>query len=294
MHPTFLAHSHRCLVPFDGEFSVADAPTKPGEKHSDSNDWKDKLEKEKEAIGRWQHKLYADGRFAVLLVFQAMDAGGKDSTIRHVLTGVNPTGLRVTSFKAPSSAELAHDFLWRTTAHLPSRGELGVFNRSHYEEVLVVRARPELLAHQNIALPVDRNFWQARFRAINDHERQLAEAGTLILKFWLNVSKEEQRRRLLGRIDRPHKRWKFRAGDLNERALWDQYMRAYEACLNATSQPWAPWYAIPADHKPYMRWQVAKLINDALEQLGVDFPQIPPEEISNIDAAAQQLRQEPM
>jgi PPK2 family polyphosphate:nucleotide phosphotransferase len=293
MHPTFLAHSHPYLVPFDGEFSVADAPTKPPKKQSKSNDWENKLDEEKKAIGRWQHRLFADRRYAVLLVFQAMDAGGKDSTIRHVLTGVNPTGLRVTSFKTPSEEELGHDFLWRTSTHLPARGELGVFNRSHYEEVLVVRARPELLERQRVQTPADRKFWQARLRAINDHERHLAEAGTVILKFWLNVSKEEQRQRFLRRIERPNKRWKFRAADLSERALWDDYMRCYEACLNSTSQPWAPWYAIPADDKPFMRWQVAKLINAAFEQLGVDFPGIPPSDEAAIEAAAEQLRKDP-
>lgn len=292
MHPTFLAHSHRFIVPFDGEFSLSDAPTSIETSELDSTDWKEKLEKEKDGIGRWQHKLFADGRYAMLLVFQAMDAGGKDSTIRHVLTGTNPTGMRVISFKRPSSTELGHDFLWRTSRVLPARGEIGVFNRSHYEEVLVVRVHPKLLAGQRIEARPDGAFWQSRFRAINDHERHLAESGTVILKFWLNVSNEEQRRRFLARIERPNKHWKFRAADLDERALWDDYMRAYEACLNATSQPWAPWYAIPADDKPFMRWQVAKLINAAFEQLGVDFPGVDSAEEAEIEAAGAQLRAE--
>jgi PPK2 family polyphosphate:nucleotide phosphotransferase len=231
------------------------------------------LGNEVDALGESQYRLYADGRYAVLLVFQALDAAGKDSTIRRVFAGVNPCGLHVASFKEPSKQELTHDFLWRTTQQLPERGSVAVFNRSYYEEVLVVRVHPELLAAQKLPKPKpSKAFWTDRLRAIVDHERHLAEQGTVILKFWLNMSKAEQRKQLLERIDEPDKQWKFNPRDLDERALRAKYLRAYEQCLRATSRPWAPWYAIPADDKHYVRWQVAKLVNQALRQLGVDFP----------------------
>ncbi len=272
----FKARPHPCLVPFDGSFTIADAPTRPSEDQLEEAGSQDDLLTLKRTIGKWQQRLHADGRYALLLVFQAMDAGGKDSTIRHVLTGVNPMGIRVTSFDRPSKTELAHDFLWRTVAHLPQSGEIGVFNRSHYEEVLAVRARPGLLEQRRLP-PITPDIWEARFRSIVNHERHLVESGTVVLKFWLNISKEEQRNRFLRRINRPDKRWKFRAADIADRVLWDNYMAAYEECLNATSREHAPWYAIPADDKRYMRWQVAWLIADAIGQVDVDFPSIGPE-----------------
>jgi PPK2 family polyphosphate:nucleotide phosphotransferase len=201
-----------------------------------------------------------------------MDAAGKDSTIRHVFSGVNPCGLDVTPFKQPSKAEVAHDFLWRTAARLPERGNVAVFNRSYYEEVIVVRVHPEFLAAQRQPVNPRQGLWADRCRAIVDHERHLAEEGTVILKFWLNISKGEQRNRLLDRIDDPAKNWKFNAGDLDERDRWDDYLTAYHECINATSRPWAPWYAVPADNKYYARWQVANLVNDALAQLDLGFP----------------------
>jgi PPK2 family polyphosphate:nucleotide phosphotransferase len=264
----FAAKSHSLLVPYDGSFDARQAATKP---EKPKRDWKALLAAEVKTLGEAQHRLYGDGRYAVLLVFQALDAAGKDGTIRHVFTGVNPSGLHVASFKQPSSRELAHDFLWRTSAELPERGSIAVFNRSYYEEVLVVRVHPEFLAAQNLPEPPSKKLWDDRLRAIADHERHLAEQGTVILKFWLNVSKEEQRERLLARIDESEKNWKFNPGDLDERALWDEYLDAYDACLRATSRPWAPWYAVPADNKHYARWRVATIVNEALEQLGVDF-----------------------
>ncbi len=278
----FQAEHHPYLVPPKGGFKVTDAPTAPDVDVSDSKAWKKKLEDEKDKLGRWQHKLYADDRYAVLIVFQAMDAAGKDSTIRHVLTGVNPTGIRVTSFKRPSTTELNHDFLWRSVLALPERGIVGVFNRSYYEEVLVVRVHPRILKSQRLPQPISETIWADRYRSIVDHEQHLAEQGTVILKFWLNVSKEEQRRRFLKRIERPNKRWKFSTADLDEREHWEDYMSAYEDCLNATSRPWAPWYAIPADDKPFMRWQVAAIINRAFEQLDVDFPTLGPEATADL------------
>jgi PPK2 family polyphosphate:nucleotide phosphotransferase len=265
----FAAQSHSLLVPFDAPFDVRKLPTEPGRP---KEDWKDLLESEVKALGTSQYRLFADGRYAVLLVFQALDAAGKDGTIRHVFAGVNPNGLRVASFKEPSKRELAHDFLWRAALQMPERGSVTIFNRSYYEEVLVVRVHPKLLDGQKLPEPPSKTFWDDRLRAIADYERYLAEQGTVILKFWFNMSKDEQRKQLLERIEEPEKNWKFNARDLDERALREKYLDAYEECLPATSRPWAPWYAVPADNKHYLRWQVAKLVNEALDQLGVDFP----------------------
>lgn len=267
----FAAAPHPYLVPFDGSFQIASAPTKPP-REVRAKDSKDALEADRKALGDWQHKLFADGRFAMLLIFQALDAAGKDGTIRHVLGRVNPCGLRAISFKQPSKVEAAHDFLWRTAQHLPQRGEIAVFNRSYYEEVLVVRVRPQFLEAQRLARKPGPALWGERFRAIADHERHLAESGTVILKFWLNVSKREQRDRLLARIAEPDSRWKFDARDLDERARWRDYRKAYADCLNATSRPWAPWYAVPADDKHHLRQQVAAIVNANFERLGIDFP----------------------
>lgn len=285
----FDADAHPYLVPYDGALRMADCATTPDKTTLSSKDWKTSLEEERQQIGRWQHKLYADQRYAVLLVFQALDAAGKDSTIRHVLTGANPTGVRVVSFKRPSAAEVAHDFLWRTTLQLPERGIIGVFNRSYYEEVLVVRVHPQFLVPQRLDNAATADFWPERYRSIVEHESHLARAGTVILKFWLNVSKDEQRRRLLARIDRPNKRWKFNPDDIDERDHWDRYQSAYEDCLNATSRPWAPWYAIPADDKDYTRYQVARIINNSMKQLNIDFPAVPAEIEAGLAAARQRL-----
>jgi PPK2 family polyphosphate:nucleotide phosphotransferase len=268
----FEAAKHPLLVPFDGSFDVDEARSKP-HKDKKADEWQGKLESETAKLGASQHRLYSRGTHSMLIVLQALDAAGKDGTIRHVFSHINPSGLRVASFKAPTALEASHDFLWRTSPHLPPHGHLSVFNRSYYEEVLVVRVHPDFLGAQHLTKKPSRKFWRERYRAIEAHERHLARQGTVILKFWLNVSKKEQRARLLERIDDPEKRWKFRAADLDERDLFDDYLHAYEDCLNATSRPWAPWYAIPADDKHFMRWQVARLVNDAFAQLDLDFPQ---------------------
>ena len=226
----FAAKRHPLLVPHDGSFDIRKARTGPGKP---KDDWKELLGDEVQLLGESQYRLYADGRHAVLLVFQALDAAGKDSTIRHVFAGVNPCGLDVASFKEPSKQELAHDFLWRTTKHLPERGSVVIFNRSYYEEVLVVRVHPELLAAQKLPEKPSKTFWADRLRAIADYERHLAEQGTVILKFWFNMSKAEQRKQLLERIEDPEKQWKFNARDLDERALRDEVpprLRAVLAC----------------------------------------------------------------
>lgn len=240
-----------------------------------------------------QRLLYADNRQSLLLVFQAMDAAGKDSTIRAVLSGANPAGFQVSSFKQPSTEELDHDFLWRSTRRLPERGRIGVFNRSYYEEVLVVRVHPEYLKGQALAEPVDLDsLWEARFQSILDHERHLAENGTVILKFWLNVSRDEQCRRFLARIDDESKNWKFSAADVTERGYWDEYMNAYEGAIRATSRPWAPWYAIPADNKPQMRLAVAEVVVGTLKKLGLGYPVLDPEQAGRLGALRAQLAAE--
>jgi PPK2 family polyphosphate:nucleotide phosphotransferase len=268
----FHADPDPLLVPTAEPFAFEEAATGPDKKTLQSRDWEDDLEREAKELARWQYRLYAEQRHAVLVVFQAMDAAGKDGTIRHVFSRVNPVGIRVTSFRQPSVTELGHDFLWRTTAQLPPRGHLGIFNRSYYEEVLTVRVHPEFLVAQGILEPPTGEFWAQRHAAIVAHERHLAEEGTVILKFWLNVSRAEQRRRLLERIEEADSQWKFSLRDLDERGHWNSYQRAFGDCLSATSRPWAPWYAIPADHKPYMRWQVARLINAAFARLKPAFP----------------------
>jgi len=225
-------------------------------------------------LSRQQDRLYAQNQHALLLVFQAMDAAGKDSAIKHVMSGVNPQGCQVFSFKHPSAEELAHDFLWRTTRCLPERGNIGIFNRSYYEEVLIVRVHPEILAAQ--ALPADtladKDFWPDRYRSIVDLEQHLHRNGTRIVKFFLHLSKEEQRKRFLARIDTPEKNWKFSRYDLQERERWKDYQKAYEECLSATSSKAAPWFVVPADDKPNARLIISQIVNDTLAGLKLDYP----------------------
>jgi PPK2 family polyphosphate:nucleotide phosphotransferase len=222
-----------------------------------------------------QERLYANHRWAVLIVLQGMDAAGKDSVVAHVMSGVNPQGCDVHSFKAPNAEELDHDFLWRTTTRLPARGRIGIFNRSYYEDVLVVRVHPELLERQNIPRTlVGKHIWEERFQDIRAFEHHLARSGTLVLKFFLHVSKEEQRRRFLDRLEQPAKRWKFSMDDVNERKRWDDYMAVYQDMIRATSRPTAPWYVVPADHKWFTRLVVATAVIEALESLDLSYPKI--------------------
>jgi PPK2 family polyphosphate:nucleotide phosphotransferase len=222
-----------------------------------------------------QERLYAENRWAVLIVLQGMDAAGKDSVVAHVMSGVNPQGCEVHAFKAPSAEELDHDFLWRTSTRLPARGRIGIFNRSYYEDVLVVRVHPELLEGQKVPRTlIGKHVWEERFQDIRAFERHLVRNGILVLKFFLHVSKEEQRRRFLDRLEDPAKRWKFSMDDINERERWDDYMAAYEAMIRATSRPTAPWYVVPADHKWFTRLVVAAAVIDALERLDLAYPKI--------------------
>jgi len=281
------------LVPFDGSFRVSDAPTKPASDAPDSDECRDRLEAAVERLESLQRVLYADNRWAVLLVFQAMDAAGKDGTIRAVMSGVDPTGCQVYSFKQPSAEELDHDFLWRTAVRLPERGRMGIFNRSYYEEVLVVKVHPEYLNAQRLPDIGDMDeFWMGRYTSIRDHEKHLARNGTVILKFWLNVSKAEQKVRFLDRIAEADKNWKFAAADVKERERWDDYMAAYEVALNETSRPWAPWYAVPADSKPYMRMCVAETIVDALTRLDLEYPNVDGDDRAELEAMRKVLEAE--
>jgi PPK2 family polyphosphate:nucleotide phosphotransferase len=278
------------LVPFDGSFRREDFPTGPPEGALTGKAARKALKRRIRELDDRQRRLAAQDRWAVLLVFQAMDAAGKDGTIRAVMRGINPAGVQVFSFKQPTPQELDHDFLWRTAVRLPERGRIGVFNRSYYEEVLVVRVHPEFLEAQRLPVPADRTrIWDDRFESIRDHELHLARNGTVVLKFWLNVSRGEQRRRFLSRIEKPEKNWKFAAGDVEESRHWDAYMAAYEAALNATSRPWAPWYAIPADDKPHMRLAVAEIVTGTLAGLGLTYPELDPLERQKLLEARDRL-----
>ncbi len=276
------------LVPFDGSFRVVDSPTHPSIKQK----WRPdkRLAIAVKQLDDLQRVLYASNRHAVLIMFQGMDSSGKDSTIRAVMRGINPAGCQVFSFKQPSDMDLDHDFLWRTTKNLPERGRIGIFNRSQYEEVLIVRVHPEILSSQKLPGEINlETIWDERLESIRDQEKHLARNGTIILKFWLNLSRDEQKKRFLARLDNPSKHWKFNSGDVEKRQHWDTYMQAYEAALNATSRPWAPWYAIPADDKPYMRARVAEIIVKSLAAVDLKYPQISNENKSAFEAVRKKL-----
>lgn len=261
-------------VPFDGSFNLQEMPTNAPDGLTKKKALKKELKLWVKKLDELQRVFYANDRHSLLLIFQAMDAAGKDGTIRAVMSGINPAGCQVHSFKKPSTLELDHDFLWRSSVRLPERGRIGIFNRSYYEETLVVRVHPKILDYQQLPDTVDRSqIWQQRYESILDHEKHLARNGTVILKFWLNVSREKQRQRFLARLDEPEKNWKFSSGDVRERGHWDDYMKAYQETLSATSKPWAPWYAIPADNKPYMRARVAELIVQSLEGMALQHPE---------------------
>lgn len=282
------------LVSFDGSFKLKDSPTSFGKDAPGKKKAKKLLAQQIELLHELQRVFYASNKHSLLLVFQAMDAAGKDSTIRTVFSGVNPAGFQTTSFKKPSPEELDHDFLWRTTRALPERGRIGIFNRSYYEEVLVVRVHPGILEGQRLPyIPDDAKgldaLFEQRLISIADYERHLANSGTVIVKFWLNVSRDEQKARFLERIDNPDKNWKFAMGDVRERALWPKYMSAYQSALRATSRPWAPWYAIPADDKPTMRLRVAEILVKTLKSLDLSYPELPPEEKARLQSVRAQL-----
>lgn len=280
---------------------------KPGEKHSVSDfdckytagilDKKEAEAKLKENVKQMidlQEKLYADNRYAVLLVFQAMDAAGKDGTIKHVMSGLNPQGTQVYSFKTPSDIELEHDYLWRTNRFLPQRGNFGIYNRSYYEEVLIVKVHPEFLLRQNLPgiknpKNIGKDFWDKRYRQINDMEQHLVENGTIVIKFFLNISKAEQKKRFLKRIEDESRNWKFSASDVKERQHWDEYMNAYSGILSKTSTDIAPWYVVPADNKWFMRYAVSEIIVRRLQKLDLNWPELPESEKNRLAEAKEML-----
>ena len=289
----FKAVSSPYLVPFNGSFKHAKSPTAPSDNKLGKKVYKKKLKKLIDEMDELQNTLYAHDKYAFLLIFQAIDAAGKDSTIRAVMSGINPAGCQVFSFKQPSAQELDHDFLWRTSRNLPERGRIGIFNRSYYEEVLVVRVHPKFLQAQKLPYKINLNqLWKERYGSIRNHEKHLAQNGTIILKFWLNVSKDEQRNRFLSRLEEPHKNYKFSMGDVHERSYWAKYMLAYEESLNATSRSWAPWYAIPANNKPYMRMTVADIIVRTMKNMDLKYPTVGPDKQAGFKEVYNELKNE--
>jgi PPK2 family polyphosphate:nucleotide phosphotransferase len=251
------------------------------------------LQKSSEELSSSQELLYADDRYSLLIVLQAMDAAGKDGTIKHVMSGLNPQGCQVFSFKKPSAEDLDHNFLWRYMKSLPERGRIGIFNRSYYEDVLVVKVHPELLERQKLAgEKIGKAFWQARYEDINAFEQHLVRNGTVVLKFFLNVSKKEQKRRFMDRLERPEKNWKFSLADLHERSYWDDYVAAFEKAISATSTEWAPWFIIPADDKWATRAIVADIISSTLHKLDLSFPKMNDEQRALLETAKKTLEEE--
>ena len=284
----------RFRVPVGQTVDLANWPTRIEPLYASKGVYRNALRRRTKRLAGLQERLYAHNRYALLLIFQAMDAAGKDGAIKHVMSGINPQGCQVFSFKHPSAEELDHDFLWRTQRALPERGRIGIFNRSYYEEVLIVRVRPEILVAQKLpdAEPGSDSFWADRYRSIVDSEAHLQRNGTRIVKFFLHLSKEEQRKRFIARLDDENKNWKFSSADLEQRAHWDAYMTAYAACLGATSTATAPWYAVPADDKKNARLIVSQIVGDTLSALELEFPSISDQERDAMQAFRARLGQE--
>jgi PPK2 family polyphosphate:nucleotide phosphotransferase len=276
-------------VPQDSKLRLDRWPTRIACVYRSKTHYQEVLHDHVKRLDALQQLLYASNRHAVLLIFQAMDAAGKDGVIRHVMSGINPQGCQVFSFKQPSASELAHDFLWRTSRDLPERGKIGIFNRSYYEEVLIVRVHPEILRGENLVKDGGKKLWQHRFRSIRDFERHLHESGTRVVKFFLHLSKEEQRKRFLARIDDADKNWKLDPADIAERRFWKDYANAYQDCLEATSTEHAPWYAVPADDKENARLIVSHILLETLEGLDMRYPQTTPERRRQFKAIRRKL-----
>lgn len=279
---------------------LKDLLAKPGQNHLvadfdttftagvSKQDAKEQLARDVEKLAELQDMLYAQDRYSVLVIFQAMDAAGKDGTIKHVMSGINPQGCQVYSFKQPSAEELDHDYLWRISRSLPERGRIGIFNRSQYEDVLIAKVHPEIILSSKLPgikslEDIDTDFWKRRYRQINDFERYLTENGTVILKFFLNVSKEEQKKRFLERLNDPAKNWKFSSSDIAERKFWDDYMNAYADVLTETSTEVAPWYVVPADNKWFMRYAVGRIICERMKQLDLHYPKLSKEKLTELE-----------
>lgn len=282
----------KLLVPPGKKIDLADYDPADTDGFSDKEAAKDKLAANIQQLAEYQNLLYAQNKYAVLIIFQAMDAAGKDSTIKHVMSGVNPLGFQVFSFQRPSHEELEHDYLWRIHKSLPERGRIGIFNRSHYEETIVTRVHPELLAAQNLPKFDSKKIWQQRFTQINDFERYLTNNGTIIIKFFLHLSKAEQKQRFLERIESPSKHWKFSPDDIQAREYWDKYQAAYTEVFNHTSTEAAPWYIIPADRKWYTRLAVSDIICSRLKKLDLAYPTLSAENEAKLSAAKQILERE--
>lgn len=284
----------KCRVKNARHFKLADYdPAETFGLSTDIDDVRQILAKGVAKLEEMQQRLYAQGQWGVLIVLQGMDAAGKDGIIKHVMSGINPQGCIVHAFKAPSAEELEHDFLWRTGKDVPARGQIGIFNRSHYEEVLVVRVHPDMLKKQNLPpSAIGKDIWKHRFKEIRDFERHLSRNGTLVLKFHLRISKEEQRKRFLARLDEPFKRWKFSPSDAAERAFWDDYMAAYEDMIRETSTDYAPWYVVPSDHKHIAWIVVSAAIIEALQKLKLDYPKVTGKALKDLKKAERTLRSE--
>ena len=278
-------------VPQGAKVDLKQWPTSVKPAYTSKEDYEEQLSSHVERLTDRQQLLYASNSYAVLLIFQGMDSSGKDGAIKHVMSGVNPQGCEVFSFKHPSVAELQHDFLWRTTQHLPERGRIGIFNRSYYEEVLIARVHPEILRSEGVppSRHAKKSVWRDRFRSIVDLERHLDENGTRIAKFFLHLSKEEQRKRFLQRIDEPHKNWKFSSADIEERGYWADYMKAYAECLGATSTGHAPWYIVPADDKENARLIISRIVVDTLKGLRLEYPKPGAERRRELQSIREQL-----
>src|ERR1039458_8746693 len=278
-------------VPSGEKVNLKKWPTRVNPVYKSKEEYDGILQQQVEELSSLQRLLFASNRYAVLLIFQAMDAAGKDGAIRHVMSGVNPQGCQVFSFKHPSAIELEHDFLWRTTRSLPERGRIGIFNRSYYEEVLIVRVHPEILRTEGLpdALLDDNTIWKERYRSIVDLETHLYRNGTRVIKFFLHLSREEQRKRFLDRIDEPEKNWKFSAADIHERNYWNHYMKAYEACLTETSTRQAPWYVVPADDKENARLIVSAVVLDAFKELKMAYPRTTAKRRQELESIRKQL-----
>jgi PPK2 family polyphosphate:nucleotide phosphotransferase len=276
-------------------FRLEDYETKAsyGQGNEDKNQIEETLEIGVNALSAFQDILYAQDKWSLLVIFQAMDAAGKDGAIKHVMSGINPQGCQVSSYKAPSSEELDHDFLWRCQKHLPERGRIGIFNRSYYEEVLVVRVHKQILMNQKLPEKlITKNIWEERFQDIRNFENYLNRNGTIVIKFFLNVSKDEQKERFIERIDDPDKNWKFSVGDVKERSYWNDYMHAYEEAIKNTSTEKSPWYVIPADNKSYARIAIASAIIHALDEMELEYPTVSEEKIAELQAVKKALLEE--
>lgn len=284
-------HTGRFRIDGKNKLKLADWPTDVKPIYSSKSDYKKLIAEHVEELSAQQDLFYANQCFSLLVIFQAMDAAGKDGAIKHVMSGVNPQGCNVTSFKHPSAEELSHDFLWRTTQELPKRGMIGIFNRSYYEEVLIARVHPKILEAQKIprSLLDKKTIWKHRFESINDLERHLTRNGTRIIKIFLHLSKEEQKRRFLKRIDHPEKNWKFEQSDIEERKYWSHYQRAYEDCLASTSHGHAPWYAVPADDKHNARLIVSEIILESLRALKMKPPSVSEKQKAELAAIRKEL-----